>query len=71
MNNITYEGLVTVKLYNGKKLLSTKTYHNSGSPNLFKFLCQCIAGNYKTADRLRPCMLKLFGFGETPASPNT
>lgn len=71
MNNIAYEGLVTVKLYNGKKLISTKTYHNAGGQNLFKFLSQCLAGNYKTAEQLRPCTLKLFNFSEQPVAPST
>lgn len=58
LQNIGYKGQVTVKLTNGKTTLKTTTYKNSGMISLFKFLCNCLAGNY--TDTLRPCKIKFF-----------
>jgi hypothetical protein len=43
-----------------EKTLSTRKFDNSGMPNLFKFLCNCLAGNY--AEKMRPCKVKLFSY---------
>lgn len=58
IQNIGYQGSVTVKVMHGNKVVKTREYHNSGMPQLFKFLCAALAGNYSEA--LRPCKIKLF-----------
>ena len=63
--NLGYQGKVTIKLVHGDKIISTKTYHNSGLPLLFKFLGSALAGNY--SEDLRPTRIKLFYWpGTTP-----
>lgn len=57
---ISYAGHVCVKVNHGNNTILTKHYHNSGMPNLFKFLCNCLAGEY--TDKLRPCKIKLFSY---------
>ena len=56
--DISYAGVVTIKLQHGKKTIMSKKYHNNGMPDLFKFLCLALAGSYTEA--LRPCKIKLF-----------
>ena len=63
LQNIGYQGKVVVKLANSNNVLATKEYHNSGMPNLFKFLALSVAGRVGTnynVDTLRPVKLKLF-----------
>lgn len=75
-NNITgtqylgYEGRISVSLVKGKKILKTKTYHNSGLPNLFKFLCMSLGG--RPAESLRPSAIQLFSVpNNSGTNPNT
>jgi hypothetical protein len=58
--SISYAGRVNIKIQKGNKTLSTRKFDNSGMPNLFKFLCNCLAGNY--AEKMRPCKVKLFSY---------
>ena len=58
--NISYQGRVSVKIQRGNKIISSKTYHNSGMPSLFKFLANCLAGNISANGR--PVKIKLFEF---------
>lgn len=58
--NISYQGTVSVKIQRGNKVISSKTYHNSGMPNLFKFLANCLAGNINVNGK--PVKIKLFEF---------
>lgn len=69
VNSTKYQGKITVSLKHGKRVLSTKTYHNSGMPNLFKFIASAISGNSTTA--LRPTKIKLFKFPKADAANNT
>lgn len=43
---INYEGIVTIKKLKKGKVTSTKTIHNQGHPNLFKFILTCLAGDF-------------------------
>ena len=36
--NIGYQGMVSVKIQRGNKIISSKTYHNSGMPSLLPSL---------------------------------
>ena len=47
LQKLTYSGQVSVSIAKGKKILTTKQYHNKGLPNLFKFLCSALAGTYR------------------------
>lgn len=59
---IDYMGEVTLKLNHGNKTIQTKKYTNKGMPNLFKFLCTALMGNY--TENLKPCQVKLFTYSE-------
>lgn len=43
---IVYSGQVIIKGIKKGKVTSTKTYHNEGTTELFKFLLNCLAGNW-------------------------
>ena len=58
--NIGYQGSVSVKIQRGNKIISSKTYHNSGMPSLFRFLANCLAGSVSANGR--PVKIKLFEF---------
>jgi len=58
IDGIKYSGQVNVKILSGNKVISEKTYHNSGRETLFRFLCNALSGHY--IERQRPCQLKLF-----------
>lgn len=58
--SIGYQGKVSVKIQRGNKIISSKTYHNSGMPNLFRFLANCLAGSISTNGK--PVKIKLFEF---------
>lgn len=60
VQQIGYQGTVTITLKHGNRTISTKKYHNSGMPNLFKFLATTVAGN--KAPSLRPVKIKLFRY---------
>ena len=69
---IIYSGNVTVKKIRKGKVISVKQSHNSGYNSLFKFLLNCLAGNYIEASRpqvIMPCRLtgnKLCYVGNVP-----
>ena len=54
-SSISYTGKVTVKKYDTKrkKVISTQIIKNAGTKNLFKFLCECLIGNYTLNNRPR------------------
>lgn len=62
IQDISYAGIVNIKLQHGKKTIMSKKYHNNGMPDLFKFLCLALAGSY--TDALRPCKIKLFCYDQ-------
>ena len=57
---IQYTGKVTISLKRKDTVVSTYTYHNTGTDWLFKFLCYCVKGDYRTAEAIRPFKVKLF-----------
>lgn len=59
IQTVNYSGKVKVSIKRGNRTIITKQYHNSGLPNLFRFLALALSGNY--ADQIKPCKLKLFG----------
>lgn len=65
---INYQGSISLSINKGKKVLLKKKYHNKGMPNLFKFLANCLAGNY--SGNLRPNKIKLFYNPDTSTSPS-
>jgi hypothetical protein len=67
IQDIGYQGKVNIKVVKGKTVLKNITYHNSGTPSLFRFLCSCLAGSYSEA--LRPCKIKFFCHTEAFNTP--
>ena len=62
--NVSYSGKVTLKIKRGNKVLTSKTFHNSGTNKLFKFIADALAGNFNVD--LRPTQIKLFGLQSDP-----
>ena len=58
--SLNYTGKVSVKFCKGNKVLKSKTYSNNGCGPLFKFIAQCLQGEYRQAEKLRPNKIKLF-----------
>ena len=46
VNPIIYSGQVTIKKIKKGKVISTQKIHNEGTNHLFKFLLNCLAGNW-------------------------
>lgn len=69
---IEYQGKLCVKVMCGNKVVSTKSFTNTGLDNLFKFLAHSLAGSFYPD--LRPCKIKLYNFlgayGEASESPD-
>ncbi len=70
-NTIHYTGKVNVSVEKEGKIVDTKHYHNAGTKQLYKFLCYCLAGQYKNVDADRPCRIKLFNNTQGPTPPIT
>jgi len=64
VQNIGYQGTLNVSILHGKRVIQKTKYHNSGMPNLFRFLVNCLGGNY--AAGLRPNKIRLFYFKHLP-----
>ena len=58
LEGIGYEGNVKICIKAGKKTLLSKTIHNNGTTNLFRFLANCLKGDFRS-DML-PCRIRLF-----------
>lgn len=58
--NLNYSGKIKINLCKGKKVLKSKTYSNNGCGPLFKFIAQCLQGNYRQAEKLRPNKIQLY-----------
>lgn len=54
-NSFAYNGQVTIKVKDmkSKKILETRHIKNAGTKNLFKFLCECLIGDYIANSRPR------------------
>lgn len=59
-DGLGYEGKVTLTLKSNDRVLSTKTYKNNGTAQLFKFLGYCLIGAYEEAKSLLPNKIRLF-----------
>lgn len=55
---IGYQGKIDVRIMKGNKTISKKSYHNAGYTDLFKFLYDCLVGEYQKLNR--PCKIKLY-----------
>ena len=53
-DGLGYEGKVTLTLKSNNRILESKTYKNSGTAQLFKFLGYCLIGEYEEAKDLWP-----------------
>lgn len=58
-DGIGYEGKVTLTLKNNNHVLSSKTYKNRGTAQLFKFLGYCLIDSYEEAKNLLPNKIML------------
>ena len=52
--SIGYQGKVTLTLKRKNTVVWTKTSHNEGKQDLFRFICLCLKGSYNTANVLKP-----------------
>jgi hypothetical protein len=57
-DGVGYSGSVKISVKAGKTTISSKTIHNNGTVNLFKFLASCLKGEFEK-NRL-PCRIRLF-----------
>lgn len=67
---IGYEGVVTVSAFSGDRLQGFRRFHNEGKAKLFKFLSDCLIGDYRAAESSRPCRVVLFGSTDGQADIN-
>lgn len=66
-----YEGKVTLTLKNNNRVLSSKTYKNKGTVQLFRFLSYCLTDSFEEAKSLLPNkILLLYNDGEHPDTAN-
>lgn len=65
---IGYQGRVSVKVMNGKKVIASRTSHNTGCAKLWEFICKCISGSFIWNER--PCRLALFGLLDSDDKPD-
>ena len=61
---ISYNGEVSLKLYNKNKLIKSITNHNNGTDKLFSFIQSCLRGSFVEAKSSRPSKLILLRQGE-------
>ena len=74
-DKVTYKGTVEVAIEDtNKHRVTVSKFHNKATEHMFDFFAQCLAGEYKAAESVRPCMLGLFqaatnaGGGDTEAN---
>lgn len=58
-DGLGYEGKVTLTLKSNNRILESKTYKNSGTAQLFKFLGYCLIGAYEEAKNFLPYQILL------------
>lgn len=58
-DGIGYEGKVTLTLKSNNRVLTSTTYKNNGTAQLFNFLGRCLIGAYDEAKRYLPSKLLL------------
>ena len=64
-DSIQYSGSLEVSIVDSGRVLSKKTYHNTGCINLFHSIAAAIGGNYSEAGSMRPYKLIAFKQGAT------
>ena len=70
-DGLGYEGKVTLTLKSNGRVLESRTYKNSGTTQLFKFLGYCLADDYASAKDLLPSKIMLLeNQAEFPSSDN-
>jgi len=57
--SLAYRGDVKLTVSQGNTILETKQYKNAGTLPLFRFLGNCLIGNFQVAAKLRPFKIKL------------
>ena len=65
-DSFKYEGRVKVSLLKGNKKYFTQEFKNKGRWPLFNFFTLCLAGDYNSANLLRPRFINLFDFTNLP-----
>ena len=66
--NLGYSGKIKLSIKSGKTTIATRNYTNHGTTELFRFLCLCLAGQYRAADTIRPTKIKLFKSSDDPTT---
>jgi hypothetical protein len=56
---LSYQGDVKFTIKQGQTVLETRHYKNSGALPLFRFIGECLVGNFNSAGRKRPFKIKL------------
>ena len=59
INTIKYTGIVTLSQYTGSKKVKIAQLHNAGGDSLFRFLANCLVGDFTAARLLRPTKIML------------
>ena len=54
INTLKYTGIVTLSQYIGSKKRQIARMHNEGGDALFRFLANCLAGDFTTAKLTMP-----------------
>lgn len=63
MNDITYRGRVTIEVYKGDTLIDQIQAHNAGTSELFRYMANCMVGNFNQA--LMPRYIHTFYVADT------
>lgn len=66
--SLAYTGDVKITVYQNGRVISVKHYKNAGTLPLFRFIGNCLVGNFNSAGRLRPFKIKLLEAQENDAS---
>lgn len=65
INNLTYTGIVTLSQYVGNKKIQIAKVHNTGGSYLFKFLANCLVGDFSKVNK-NHCPTKIKLLSRTP-----
>ena len=60
LSAISYNGQVTIKAVDGKRVLYSSRSHNTGKQKLFDFLANCLTGDFVAAKSAMPCRIACF-----------
>lgn len=59
VNTLAYTGIVTLSQYKGNKKTQVAKIHNTGGSPLFRFLANCIAGDFTNSQAGCPARIRL------------